>query len=83
MKSGPPSFLLSILQRRFDAFDELEHSFKALKLDAICAIISTYILYLYRQGQSVFHKSNVIFVACLLEAMMTGFGVTYHRIQKT
>ena len=39
MKSGPPSFLLSILQRRFDAFDELEHSFKALKLDAICAII--------------------------------------------
>ena len=82
MKSGPPSFLLSILQRRFDAFDELEHSFKALKLDAICAIISTYI-YLYRQGQSVFHKSNVIIVACLLEAMMTGFGVTYHRIQKT
>ena len=80
MKSGPPSFLLSILQRRFDAFDELEHSFKALKLDAICAIISKYILYLYRQGQSVFHKSNV---ACLLEAMMTGFGVTYHRIQKT
>ena len=64
MKSGPPSFLLSILQRRFDAFDELEHSFKALKLDA--AMSSMLAEYLYRQGQSVFHKSNVIFVACLL-----------------
>ena len=83
MKSGPPSFLLSILQRRFDAFDELEHSFKALKLDAICAIISTYFTYTGKANQYFINQMLFLLLACLLEAMMTGFGVTYHRIQKT
>ena len=84
MKSGPPSFLLSILQRRFDAFDELEHSFKALKLDASW-LHSMLAEYLYRQqaNQYFINQMLLLLLACLLEAMMTGFGVTYHRIQKT
>ena len=78
MKSGPPSFLLSILQRRFDAFDELEHSFKALKLDAICAIISTFFTYTGKANQYFINQ-----MLLLLAAMMTGFAIAYLKIQTT
>ena len=80
MKSGPPSFLLSILQRRFDAFDELEHSFKALKLDASW-LHSMLAEYLYRQQANQYFINQMLL---LLAAMMTGFAIiAYLKIQTT